>query len=148
MRIELGSILDVIDNAEALFTAHFDEIALHKERLILSPDRERYQLLENAGALFTLIVRDDSDAIAGYAVTVVVRHMHYDMLYAQNDVIFLRDDLRRSGVGVDLIRAAEVEAKSRGAVVLAWHAKQGTALERLLPALGYGVQDVVFDKGL
>lgn len=148
MRIEPGSILEVIDNAEALFTAHYEEVALHKERLILSPDRERYQLLEAAGVLFTLLVRDKAGEIVGYTATSVCRHLHYDMLFAQNDVIFLRDDLRRSGVGAELIRATEQEAKARGAAMLAWHAKQNTAFERVLPKLGYAVQDIIFTKGL
>lgn len=148
MRIELGSVLEGIDNAEALFTAHYEEVALHKERLTLSPDRERYQLLEAAGVLFTLLVRDKAGEIVGYTSTSIARHLHYDMIVAQNDVIFLRDDLRRSGVGAELIRATEDEARRRGAKVMSWHAKQNTAFERVLPKLGYEVQDIIFNKEL
>lgn len=148
MRIEPGSALEVIDHAEALYTEHFDEIALHKERLVLSPDRETYAILENAGAVFTLVVRDKADEIVGYTITSIARHLHYDMLQAQNDVIYLRKDLRQSGIGAELIRATENEAKLRGASVIAWHAKQNTPFERVLPRLGYGVQDIIFTKGL
>jgi hypothetical protein len=32
--------------------------------------------------------------------------------------------------------------------MIVWHAKQGTALEAILPRIGYGVQDILFSKEL
>ena len=68
------------------------------------------------------------------------------MLYCHNDVLFVAKEYRRGRLGLGLIRATEREAKKRGAQMVSWHAKQGTALEALMPRLGYGVQDIIYSR--
>lgn len=129
-----------------LFRAHYDEIAKHKHVMRLSPDWLRYKALEQMDGLLLLAAFQDG-ALVGYAVSFLVTHMHYsEMLYAQNDVLFVAPDHRASRIGIRLLRETERVAVSRGARMVMWHAKEGTALAEILPRMGYGVQDIVFSK--
>ena len=136
----------LLDQAQQLFAAHWDEIALNKGMMVLKPDVERYQALEASGVLFALSAHV-GDRLIGYSVNFLMRHLHYaDLVYAQNDLLFIDKDYRASRAGLALIRATEAHAKAKGAQMLIWHAKPGTSLEALLPRMGYGVQDIMFSK--
>lgn len=150
MRIESGSVLELIDDYSDLFREHYEEVTPAGPNVLsdVTPDRAAYAALENAGALFTLLVRDDDDKIVGYSVNVVHRSMHYRETVAQNDTIFLRKAYRGSGFGQQLIRAAEDEARRRGAVVLTIGTKPGADIGDVLPKFGYTVRDIVFKKEL
>lgn len=67
MRIELGSVVDLIDNFGHLFREHFAEVNPPGETLLaeVSPDREAFAAREKAGMLFTLLVRDEADQVVG-----------------------------------------------------------------------------------
>lgn len=134
--------------AASLLQAHWEEVALNKGLMVLAPDWGRYRALEDAGILLALAAFLDG-AMVGYAVTLVVDHLHYRALrYGQNDVLFVAKDHRASKVGLGLIRETERLVREAGGRMVTWHAKEGTPLEALLPRLGYGVQDVVFSREL
>lgn len=140
---------DVFAGSGSLFQQHWDEIALNKNLMVLKPDREQYEAIEALGRLLVLAVFDAVGEMVGYSVTIVMPHLHYaDLRVASNDVLFVSKPYRRTRLGLQLIRETEEKAKARGARLMLWHAKQGTALEALMPKLGYGVQDVVFSRGL
>lgn len=131
-----------------LLEMHREELATNKQLMVLSPDVARYTALEESGVLFALVMRLDGKAI-GYSVNFLSSHLHYSALvYAHNDVLFLHPAYRSGDLGRQLLEATEVESKERGAQMLIWHAKKGTALERILPRWGYGVQDILFSKEL
>lgn len=151
-----------------LFKAHYDEIARNKRVMQLRPDWQRYLALEEAGTLLCLgafigvgthepTCDPDEDCscgaapgvLVGYSVTFIAKHLHYSGLtYAQNDVLFVSQEHRKSRVGLELIYATEQAASAAGARLITWHAKQNTALERVLQHLHYGVHEVVFAKEL
>lgn len=138
----------LLEQGQGLFQAHWEEIALNKGLMVLKPDVHRYRLMEESGTLFAIGVFI-GDHVVGYSVNFVMPHLHYaDLLYAQNDLLFLERAHRASGAGMALIQATEREAKARGARMLIWHAKPRTALEAVLPRVGYGVQDIMFSKEL
>ncbi len=147
MRIEEFSLTEELPRMGALLAAHWDEIARNKQLVVLKPDAERYRLLEQAGALLTIGAFDENDKMVAYSVNFIGHHLHYaDLVYAENDVLFLAPAHRKGRLGLRLIKETEQRAKARGARMMVWHAKQDTSLERLLPRLGYGVQDVLFSK--
>jgi GNAT superfamily N-acetyltransferase len=117
--------------------------------MVLKPDLDRYAQMEADGALMCLAVVDPDNAIVGYSVNFVGPHLHYaDLIVCNNDLLFLREDLRASKVGMRLMRETERAAAERGARLMLWHAKEGTALASILPRMGYGVQDIIFSKEL
>lgn len=146
--IRPSTIAELREHGEALFQAHYDEIALNKDVMRLDPDWQRYERMEACGILLCLAAWADCKMV-GYSVTAVLPHPHYKQLrVAQNDVLFVAASCRSGPTGRDLIAATEAAAKGVNAGIIMWHAKPGTALEHVLPRIGYGVQDTLFSKVL
>jgi predicted GNAT superfamily acetyltransferase len=134
------------DELCALFQDHWDEVALNKQVMALKPDMPRYQAMNEQGALVVLGAWDD-ERLVGYSVNFVMQHLHYaDLRICSNDLLFVSQAVRKGRVGLRLIRATEAAAKDAGARLMLWHGKPNTALVEIMPALGYGVQDVIFSK--
>ena len=134
------------DELCALFQDHWDEVALNKQVMALKPDMQRYHSMNEQGMLLVIGAWNDG-ALVGYSVNFVMQHLHYaDLRICSNDLLFVSKDLRKGRVGLRLIRATEAAAKEAGAKLMLWHGKPNTTLVEIMPALGYGVQDVIFSK--
>lgn len=148
MRILETTIADKIEHVPGLLEAHWHESARNKHLMVLKPDVARYQALETAGALLSLVAYVD-DQVVGYSVNVVSPHLHYaDLLCAHNDLLFVAEKYRKSPLGLKLIRDTERAAKARGVHLMLWHAKEDTTLANILPKMGCKVQDIIFSKEL
>ena len=142
------SVADIREHADALLQQHWQEVALNKGLMHLKPDWSRYEALEGAGCIVALAAWE-GEAMVGYSVSFLTTHIHYaDLFYAQNDVLFVAPEHRRTRTGIALIHATELACADRGARMLMWHAKSGTALEAILPRLGYRTQDIIFSREL
>lgn len=132
-----------------LLQAHREELSTNKALMQLAPIAKQYRAAEEAGSLFCLTVRDEAGALKGYSANFIGPHLHYSGLrYVHNDVLFLEASVRRGRNGYKLILATEQAARERGAKMIIWHAKMDTALNRMLPGLGYRIQDVMYSKEL
>lgn len=148
MRIIETTIADKIERVPALLDEHWHESARNKHLMVLKPDVPRYQALEAAGALLSLVAYVGEE-IVGYSVNIVSPHLHYaDLLCAHNDVLFVAKAYRESSLGLKLIRDTERMAKARGAHLMLWHAKEATTLASILPKMGCKVQEIIFSKEL
>lgn len=142
----LSGIASWIDRAGALLEAHRLELTTNPDLMVLKPRVETYEALEAAGKLLVLGLFEDDDLV-GYSANLIDSNLHYgDLSVCQNDVLFVSQKHRRSRGGLLLIRTTEREARGRGARLMLWHAKPGTALDKLMPALGYRVQDIIHSK--
>lgn len=131
-----------------LLEAHYEELATDKARMELAPLTEMYDFSALNGGLFCLGMFDHGEMI-GYSVNFVSQALHYRHLrVCQNDVLFLAKAYRSAGNGKALIDATEAAARERHAGLMLWHAKPNTPLDALMQALGNGVQDIVYSKGL
>jgi GNAT superfamily N-acetyltransferase len=138
---------DYLDQMWPLLAAHREELTVYPEIMQLSPDVETYLRLEDAGKLLSLGVFDH-DELIGYSVNVVTRNLHYDLRVCQNDVLYLTPEHRLGPLGLRLIRDTERHAREVGAKIMLWHAKQGTALDGLLPRIDYQVQEIMYSRVL
>lgn len=142
----LGNVTQMRREAESLFRDHWDEIALNKGVMALKPDYDRYEAIERAGNLMVICVYDDTKLV-GYSVNMIIHHLHYaDLVVSSNDLLFVHKDYRKGRLGLMLIRETEEQSRQRGAQLVLWHAKPNTALNELMPRLGYGVQDIIYSK--
>lgn len=131
-----------------LFHSHWDEIALNKALMKLKPMLDKYYQIEANGMLLIIGAYADGELV-GYSVNFMNQHLHYaDLWTCMNDIVFIRKDMRKTGIGAGLLKRTEELAKQRGAQMMLWHVKENTALAALMPRIGYGVQDIVFSKGL
>jgi LmbE family N-acetylglucosaminyl deacetylase len=139
-----------IDAAWGLLEMHREELATHKDEMVLKPRRDRYEALEAAGVMLSLGLFKD-DELIGYSINIIDRNLHYaDLTVCQNDLLYVHPD-HRARHGVRLILATESYALNLADVnpmLMLWHAKQGTPFANLLPRLGYGVQDIILSKVL
>jgi GNAT superfamily N-acetyltransferase len=108
---------------------------------------ELYQALEQADALIAFGAFD-ADELVGYAVAILGLHLHYRVLYAQHDLLFVRPDHRRGTLGLRLMRAIETALKARGAKFVVWHAKPQSTFNMILVRTGYAVEETVYRKDL
>jgi GNAT superfamily N-acetyltransferase len=133
---------------EHLLVEHVEELTTNKELMKLNPDWDSYIQLEKEGGLFSLFVKHEGKLI-GYSVNFISHHLHYsDLVVANNDVLFLTKEYRANNIGRDLISMTEERARQLGAHLYLLHAKQKTALDGLLPHLGYRIQDIIHSKVL
>lgn len=140
--------IDDVRSVGHLLEQHWRELCTDTELMVLDPDWRGYYELEERGRTFVLVAELDGETI-GYSLNLFGPHLHYrHLIVAQNDVLFMAPKHRGGTLGVRLIYQTEAVAKQRGAHVMSWHAKRDTALEHVLPKLGYGVQDIYFTRRL
>lgn len=146
--IRLATVDEMLAQANVLFEEHYEEIARNKQVMKLKPDEKAYYKLEKANQLFILSAWQN-DVLIGYSVNFVLNHPHYaDLLLAQNDLLYIKKEMRGSRAGLKLIKETETHATLLGCKLMLWHAKENTALGAILPRLKYGVQDIIYSKEL
>jgi predicted GNAT superfamily acetyltransferase len=144
IEIRLSNVDEMLANAGELFSEHWEEVALNKQVMVLKPDEQRYRAVETQGMSLIIGAFEDGK-IVGYSVNIVTTHSHYaDLVICNNDLLFVTESKRSGRLGVRLIKETERLAKERGVQLMLWHAKPNTALERIMPRLGYGIQDIIF----
>ena len=144
--IREASVQQMLDSATELFKEHYEEVALNKQVMVLEPFVEKYLALEAQNEIFVLALHSD-DEVIGYSVNFLFNHVHYAKLkVCSNDLLFVKKEHRNGRAGYMLIKETEKFAKQHNAQLMFWHAKPNTALEKLMPRLGYGYQDIIFSK--
>lgn len=146
--VELDTVTDQLAAATALREAHYQELATDKKLMVLDPAVEIYRRIEAAGNLFVLMAYD-GDEMIGYSVNILATNLHYaGLLMCQNDVLYITPSRRAGRTGIRLMDETERVAAKRGARMMLWHAKEQTALARILPRRGCKVQDILYSKEL
>ena len=132
--------------ADPLFEEHYQEIARNKQIMKLKPNWPMYETVDRNGCLFIYLAMQ-GDVCIGYSMNIMMNHLHYaDLKYCQNDVLFIKKEFRGGRLGLRLIKVTEEHSKANGCTMMVWHAKENTALCKLLPKLKYGVQEIMYSK--
>jgi GNAT superfamily N-acetyltransferase len=127
------------EEARALWSVHWGEIALDQETIPLVPDDAGYTALDAQGMLHVVTVRDDG-LLVGYWVGILRPHLHYaTTMHAHMDVVWLHPSWRRGLAGYRLLQAVErtVQARAGGLVKLLMGTKRHYDLSVLYARLGY-----------
>lgn len=137
---------EVMPDIYALLHAHW----LETEKDVSigpAPSVEMYRACEDAGLTVAIGVFDD-DVMVGYAVAFVHRHLHYDLIASAHDSLFIDKKYRNGRIGLTLIRLLEVASQEKGAQFIAWHAKKGSAFDKLLSRMNYHPEEIIYRKEL
>jgi GNAT superfamily N-acetyltransferase len=109
--------------------------------------RPSYEAMESAGALDVLVATVDGDLV-GFLVLLTVLNPHYSQVLSVTESYFVASDHRKSGAGLELLRAAEDLARSKGSVAMLVSAPIGGRLADVMPHVGYRETNRVFFRGL
>lgn len=137
------------DEAQPLLQAQYEELASFKD-IPLTPDRERYEELENGGRLRIYTARAENSIIVAYAVFVMGFNPHYATSWqAVNDIIYVAPEHRRQKTGSWLVGYVEGHMKVEGVDTISFHAKLAhPAISKMLEAMGYPAVEVIHTKRL
>lgn len=148
IEIRVERYADVIGDIKPLLELHWQEIASFKDRVPFDPDYERYQAIEEAGALLIIAARRHG-LLVGYSIFFLGPHPHYkSTIFAANDIVFLLPGERSGGLGVRLFKESERIAFERGARFISWHIKPINDFSPLLARLGYSHHEIIMAKPL
>lgn len=130
-------------NAGEMIAQH-TEVSTNSDLFTINPNLNVYRQMEKAGSLLTIGAWDDG-LLIGYSINFVLPHHHsMEVIHCSNDLLFVHPEYRRGRTGLKLISETERLAKKRGAHIVFWRANPGTALEKIMSALGKKVQETVF----
>jgi GNAT superfamily N-acetyltransferase len=100
---------------QELLPLHYEELALNKDKVPLSPQYGIYIERERKGELIFVTMRE-AGALVGYFIGFIAPGLHYSTcLTCTMDIFYIHPDKRAQGLpGVRLFRAVEKELRRRG----------------------------------
>src|SRR5215469_14255804 len=104
------------EDAAEIFPKHWAELALDKDKIPLALDTERYDAMEKAGILHTVVARTYDGAVVGYYIAFLLPHVHYKTsgLMAFTDIYYILPEFRKGIAGVNLFVEAERTMRAKG----------------------------------
>lgn len=146
IKFTLERYIDIKEEIKPIIQSHWEEIALNKDKIALNPDEAMYELLDNNGTLRCYIARDSGKMI-GYFVVILSNHMHYsEHIFATNDVIFLSEEYRKTGLGFKMVSFVEDDLKKNNVSVLVINTKVKKPFDSLLEGAGYTCVERLYSK--
>ena len=137
-------------DAQHLFSAHYEELSLDKDRVKMGLHCQRYIDMETAGMLHIVTIRLDGGKMVGYYIAMILPHMHYKDagLMAYTDMYFVAPEYRVGGIGVKMMIFVEETLRQRGVMKAYITTKLKLDLSEMFEALGWKATDKVFTKFL
>lgn len=137
---------EFVKDAVELFPAHWEELALNKDKVPLSVQHDVYLAYEAAGQTLVVTLRQKG-RLVGYFVGFVSPALHYSTcLTLQMDIFWTHPDIRGRLEGVKLFRAVEAEAKRRGVQRIFYGSKLHKDASRLFEYLKMEPVEVYYTK--
>lgn len=134
------------DEMLPLLDRHWREIALNHADVPLDIDHERYDALDEGGALHIVTVRRDG-VLIGYHVAIISPHLHYaSTLHGITDVFYVAPECREGFTGIRLFQRVEKEMRALGVKKLFTGTKVHLDLSRLFERLGYHRVEYLYAK--
>ena len=131
-----------------LLKAHWEEVAINKDKVKLNPDYDSYRRLDSVGALHSVIVRDGTRLI-GYFISFIQPHLHYqDHKFATNDILYLDPEYRNQEIATEMFTVAEIDLKEKGISVMGLHVKVTNRFDSLCDKLGFKKTEIMYSKFL
>ena len=97
-----------------LLPQHWEELALQKDKVPLSPQFDIYFERERNNHLIFVTARDEGE-IVGYFIGFIAQGLHYSTCKTCHlDIFYIRKDYRKGRMGIRLFKFVEEELKKRG----------------------------------
>jgi hypothetical protein len=135
-----------VQEVQPLFQAHWEELALNKDKVPLSPQYNLYASREAAGELLVVTLRK-AGRLVGYFTGIIAPGLHYSTcLTLTMDIFWTHPDIRGGFASVKLFRAVEKEAKRRKVQRIFYGSKLHRDSSRLFEFLDMTPVEVYYSK--
>lgn len=126
-----------LEELKTLLPGHYEELALNKDKVPLSPIWETYASRATNGELLFVTVRKDGNLI-GYFIGFIQPALHYSTcLTCHEDIFYVSPSERGQNVGWNLFKKVEELCKQRGVQRLFVGSKLHKDASFLFEKLGY-----------
>lgn len=145
---QLENLTEKLEELKPLFPLHYEELALNKEQVPLSPQYDIYLKRDAMGEVVFIAMRELGELI-GYFVGFVAPGLHYKTcLTCTMDIFYVRPDKRNGSAGIRLFKSVEIELRKRG--VQRWFvgSKCHKDASALFERLGFNRVEAFYSKWL
>lgn len=142
------SFEEMLPELQEILPLHYEELALNKDKVPLSPQYNIYIDSEREGQLLFMVMREAGEMI-GYFIGFISPGLHYSTCLTCNmDIFYIHPDKRGHRYGKALFEAVEAENKRRG--VQRWFvgSKCHKDASWLFQQLGFDRVEVYYSKWL
>jgi GNAT superfamily N-acetyltransferase len=152
---QIEPILTAWPDIKPLIEAHWEEVALNKDKIKLAINEDYYRKREADGSLVMVTVRDpnerswyfDPGKLVGYCILLIMPHPHYkNDTMALFDVYYVRPEYRKGRVGLNMFKFVEAKMRERGVVKMIAGNKLHRDIGRLFEHLGWTEIERTFSK--
>lgn len=127
---------------------HYEELALNKEKVPLSPQYHIYTNAEQKGELLFVTLRK-LGKLVGYFIGFIAPGLHYSTCLTCNmDIFYVLPEHRGDGAGLQLFKFVEKELKNRGVQRLFVGSKMHKDASWLFEKLGYTPVETYYSSWL
>jgi len=146
MQFAEENFYEVLQEIAPLLHEHWQEIALNKDEVPLSPVWDIYKNLFDGGKLKVITAREDGKLV-GYTVYIVAPSLHYaSELFADADIFWLAPEYRKGMTGLKLFRYAEAVLKEAGVTQIFNKIKLHFDIGKVFERMGYSAVERVYSK--
>lgn len=137
---------EVREEMAPLWTLHYEEVALNKDKIKLKPDFAMYDNYANAGMLHIVVARKEG-RIVGYHFSIVRPHLHYvDSLSSFCDIYMLIPEVRTGRTPLRLFEFVEKSLKARGVEKMFTGTKLSLNAGPLFEHMGWTPTEMLYTK--
>lgn len=143
IEVKIAKLVDHLEELAPKLASHWSEVEQDKDQVTLDPDFVSYLKLEEAGYLM-LVICTSNECIVGYMWDLIHTNLHYNKLYAVNDVVYVDPRYRGYGIMHKMNQVAEDNLIKRGVVArtINLKSKQSDTVD------GYTSIETVYHKNL
>lgn len=143
---QVESLTERLPEMMPLFPAHWEELALNKDKVPLDPQYPIYLARDARGEVLFVTLRE-AGVLVGYFVGFVAPGLHYQTcLTLTMDIFWTHHDIRGGTAGLRLLRTVMAEAKRRGVQRVFFGSKLHKDASRLFAAMGLEPVETYYTK--
>jgi len=129
----------------SLFDQHKEEVGSFGD-IPVDPDWRTYTKLCDVGLVHILTLRHTLELV-GYYIVMINRHLHYNIIIAENDIVFIRPD-HRGMIAVRFLKWIDAYLKRQGVNYAHVGVKPIRDFSPILKRMGYKTMEVRYYKEL
>lgn len=130
---------------KSLIATQWEEVDHRRKTDVLDVDFSQYLEMEELGIHFIVVAYTD-ECLVGYNSMLVSPSPHTRELTAATDTIFIKKEYRKAGIGSEMIKLAEQEARVRGAKHIMVTFKNDSPHPEIVKEQGFFSYETIYAK--